>query len=147
MNNRYSALAMTAGFALTASATPTLAQNAVETIDNAAANVGNAASNVGDDIAAGATAVGNAADNAVDVDVATTTDPSLTTTGDLNATDANMMAMEPANDVDMMTTTTTERESSGKGGWGLLGLAGLLSFLFKPKKPAIHLDERHNARV
>lgn len=148
MNNRYKGLAAIAGLALAAAASPVLAQNATETFDNAIDDVGNAASNAGDSIVAGANSVGNAVDDAVDVDVATTTDANLGA-ADLNAsaTDANLTGMEPMNDVDMVTTTTTttERESSGKGAWGLLGLAGLLSFLIRPKTPAIHLDERHDA--
>lgn len=142
MNHRHSGIAALAGLALAVAAAPTLAQNTTTTVDNAVDDFGNAASNAGDAVVAGANSIGNAADNAVDVDV--TASPG-TTDIDLNATDANMVGMEPMNDVDMVTTTTTtERESDGKGNWGLLGLAGLLSFLFRPKKPAIHLDERHN---
>ncbi|HZF41885.1 MAG TPA: hypothetical protein VEZ48_00560 [Sphingomonadaceae bacterium] len=130
-------------------ATPALAQNEVanavdtsaQALGNATDTVANAAGTAGDTIANGASTAVNSVDNAVDVDV--TADPSLGT-GDMNmTTDNGMMPMDDMNMVTTTTTTTTD-ESDGGGRWGLLGLLGLLSFLFRPKKPAIHLDERHN---
>lgn len=146
MNHRHSGLAAIAGIALAAAGPPAFAQNTTTTVDNAIDDVGNAATAVGNSVGNAATDIATAADNAVDIDVTTTTTGNDLGAADLNATgtDVNMTGMEPMNDVDMMTTTTTERESSGKGGWGLLGLAGLLSFLIRPKKQAVHLDERHN---
>lgn len=149
MNFKHAAAAMTLVLAA-----PAFAQNSVansadalgNATSNAASSVGNAAGNVAGDVGNAASNVGSAAGNAVDVNV--TTDANAMGAADLNATgtdmnmDANMTDLGPANDAEMMTTTTTQRESSGKGAWGLLGLAGLLSFLFRPKKPAIHLDER-----
>ena len=126
-------------------AMPALAQNevanTVDSLGNAAESAGNVAESAGDAIANTATSAVNTADNAIDVDV--TTDPSLGT-GDVNmTTDNGMMPMDDMNMVTTTTTTTTD-ESDGGGRWGLLGLLGLLSFLFRPKKSAIHLDERHN---
>lgn len=154
MNHRHSGLVAIAGLALAATAAPALAQNTATTIDNAASDVGNTASDIGNATVDAANRVGTAAGNAVDVDVTTTagenaaagTTGASTDVNGMEATDANMTAMEPMNDLDTMatTTTTTERQSDGKGNWGLLGLAGLLGFLFRPKKQAIHLDERHN---
>lgn len=150
MNLRHSGLAVLAGAALVLTAAPAVAQNTADTVDNAIDDIGNTASDVGNSVVAGANSIGNAADNAVDVDIDVTAANSAA--GDLGATggDANLVGLEPVNDTEIMTTTTTtttQRESSGKGSWGLLGLAGLLSFLFRPKKPAIHLDERDNTRV
>lgn len=133
MNLRNSALASVAAAAIFAA--PVVAQNAVETVDNAILDVGNGVDTAANSIA-------TTADNAVDIDV--TTDPNVTAPLDdgLVVDDANLMS-DPMMDGNMVTTTTTTREgSSGKGSWGLLGLLGLLSFLFRPKKAAIHLDER-----
>lgn len=141
MNHYKSALFSCAAVAL-AAAVPAVAQNSVgEAIDD----VENAATSVGNSIESTATNVASAADNAVDVDVSTDANVSATTTGDL---DANMTAMD-ADGTDMMvtnTTTTTIADDDGdKGVWGLLGLAGLLSFLFSNRKKAeIHLDERRD---
>ena len=124
--------------------TPVLAQtevdNAVEDLGNAAEAVGNAAEDTGDAIANGAATTVDTVDNAVDIDV--TTEPGVAG-ADMNmAMDNGMMPMDDMNMV--TTTTTTTDESDGGGRWGLLGLLGLLSFLFRPKKSAVHLDERHN---
>ena len=125
--------------------TPALAQtevdNTVADLGNAAESAGNVAEGAGDAIANGAATTVNTVDNAVDVDV--TTDPSATGTDMNMAMDNGTMATDDMNMV-TTTTTTTNDESDGGGRWGLLGLLGLLSFLFRPKKPAIHLDERHN---
>lgn len=127
-----------------AAAVPAAAQN---TVGNAVDDAGNAVSDLGSSIANGADAtvnsIGNGADaavgavdNAVDVNI-TTADNTLVTNTDVNVT-------EPAfNEAETVTeTTTVPEERSNKGNWGLLGLAGLLSFLFRPKRSDIHLDER-----
>lgn len=143
MKIRNSGLGVIAAAAMFAA--PAMAQNAVETVDNAIGEVGEAAENAGNSIATGANSVATAADNAVDIDV-TTADPALGTDpvdGNLVVDDTNMMTTDPMMEGNMVTTTTTTtREEGGKGAWGLLGLAGLLSFLFRPKKGDIHLDER-----
>ncbi len=141
-----SGLATMAALALLA--TPAVAQNTEVAVDNAIGEVGNAADAVGNSIATGANSVATAADNAVDIDV--TTDPSLgnTADGNLAVDDANMMATDPMMDDNMVVTNTTTtsmastQEGTGNGRWGLLGLLGLAGFLFRPKKGAIHLDER-----
>jgi len=145
MNHSKRALyACVASLALSA-AVPALAQNSVgEAIDD----VENAATSVGNSIESSATNVSRAADNAVDVDISTDANVSATTTGDLGDADANMAAME-GDGTDMMvtntTTTTVADEDGDKGVWGLLGLAGLLSFLFSNRKKAVvHLDERRD---
>jgi len=144
MNHYKSALFSCAAIAL-AAAVPAVAQNSVgEAIDD----VENAATSVGNSIESSATTVATAADNAVDVDVSTDANLSATTTGDLSDVDANMTAID-GDGTDMMvtnTTTTTVADDDGdKGVWGLLGLAGLLSFLFSNRKKAeIHLDERRD---
>lgn len=144
-------LASVAAVALFAS--PAAAQNAAVVVDNTISDVGNTADSVGNSIATGANSVATAADNAVDIDI--TTDPSLANTttpsmdGNMVMNDANMMAGDPMMDDNMMvtnttTTTTMQQQQSGGGGrWGLLGLLGLAGFLFRPKKAAIHLDERN----
>lgn len=136
MKFRNSALASVAAAAIFAA--PAMAQNAVETVDNAILEVGNGVDTAANSIA-------TTADNAVDIDV--TTDPNATAPLDdgLVVDDANLMS-EPMDGNVVTTTTTTREESSGRGSWGLLGLLGLLGFLFRPKKAAIHLDER-NGRV
>lgn len=151
MKLHHTGLASIAAIALAVGATPALAQNATQTVDNAITDVGNVAEGAGNSIATGANSLGTAADNAVDVDITTNT-AGMNATADpmMNMDAGNDMAMNDMamndmamNDMAMVETTTTTREgSSGKGAWGLLGLAGLLSFLFRPKKNAIHLDER-----
>lgn len=124
-------------------AAPAAAQN---TIGNAADDAGEAVSDLGTSIANGADAAVNGVSNAADatvgavdnaVDINITTDDTLVT--DVNMTDPTMM-----NEMETVTTETAApiREQSDKGNWGLLGLAGLLSFLFRPKRADIHLDER-----
>ncbi len=128
-------------------AAPAIAQNTAVVVDNAISDVGNTADAVGNSIVTGANSVATAADNAVDINV--TTDPSLANTstvpmdGNMTVDDANMMATDPMTEGNMVTTTTTTRkDGTGNGRWGLLGLLGLAGFLFRPKKAAIHLDER-----
>lgn len=113
-------------------AAPAAAQN---TIGNAADDAGEAVSDLGTSIANGADAAVNGVSNAADINI--TTDDTLVT--DVNMTDPTMM-----NEMETVTTETAApiREQSDKGNWGLLGLAGLLSFLFRPKRADIHLDER-----
>lgn len=130
-----------------AAAVPATAQN---TVDNAASDVANAASGIGNGVSNGVDAIGSSVDNAVDVNLTTGnalagTDANLNADVNLGATDLNAVDGAAFNESETVTTTettTVPEESSGKGAWGLLGLAGLLSFLFRPKKPAIHLDER-----
>lgn len=129
---------------------PASAQNTAAVVDNAVGATGNAAEAVGNSISTGAGNLVDTADNAVDVDI--TSDPSVANTtmpmDNMAMNDANMMATDPMMDENMTTTTTTtqRQERGGNGRWGLLGLLGLAGFLFRPKKGAIHLDERDGRR-
>lgn len=143
---------MAAIAAATLFAAPLAAQNTAVVVDNAISDVGNTADAVGNSIATGANSVATAADNAVDIDI--NTDPSMANSsnmstmpmdGNMVMDDANMT--DPMMDDNMVTTTTTttmqNQQQGGNGRWGLLGLLGLAGFLFRPKRAAIHLDERN----
>lgn len=153
---RISKTGLTSMAAVALFASPVVAQNAAVAVDNTIGEVGNAADAVGNSISTGASSIANAADNAVDVDV--TTDPGLANTtssstapptdnmamDNMAMDDANMMATDPMMENTTTTTTSMQQQQSGGGGrWGLLGLLGLASFLFRPKKAAIRLDERN----